>query len=72
MTQCVVGVMLKSQLEQAAGFLDQQINLERAGMWLGESQVVGDRHEGTTSNAAQDPGPGPIPHPGAHYGWEFH
>ena len=35
--QCVMGVMLKSQLEQAAGFLDQQINLGRAGVWTGES-----------------------------------
>lgn len=41
MAQRVVGVVLKSQLEQAAGFLDQQINLGRAGVWTGESQVVG-------------------------------
>lgn len=41
MAQRVVGVVLKSQLEQAAGFLDQQINLRRAGVWTGESQVVG-------------------------------
>lgn len=58
MAQCVMRVVLKSQLEQAAGFLDQQINLGRAGVWTGESQVVGARHEGTTSNPAyqtQDP-----------------
>ena len=52
MAQTVMGVMLQSQLEQAAGFLDQQINLGRAGMWTGESQVVGSRHKGTTSNPA--------------------
>ena len=52
MAQAVMGVMLQSQLEQAAGFLDQQINLGRAGTWTGESQVVASRHEGTTSNPA--------------------
>ena len=50
MAQGIMGVMLQSQLEQAAGFLDQQINLGRADVWTGESQVVGSRHEGTTSN----------------------
>lgn len=52
--QCVMGVMLKSQLEQAAGFLDQQINLGRAGVWTGESQGWCSQGS-TTSNQTQDP-----------------
>lgn len=35
MAQCVMGIVLESQLEQAAGFLDQQINLGRTSVWTG-------------------------------------
>ena len=58
MAQCVVGVMLKSQLEKAASFLDQQINLGRTGVWTGEPQVVRGSMEGTALHPAhQTQGP---------------
>lgn len=72
MAQCVMGIVLESQLEQAAGFLDQQINLGRTSVWTGESLVEGGRHEGTASSSAHQTQDLYIPHPGAHSGWVCH
>lgn len=69
MAQIVMGIMLKSQLEQAAGFLDQQINLRRASVWTGESQVV---RAATISNPACQTQGLYILHLGAHSGWVCH
>lgn len=70
-----MGVVLEGQLEQAAGLLDQQVDLG-TGEWAGESfegrKGLGVKALPQSLHLPRPWVPGVLPRPAAHSGWACH